>query len=48
MILRKFYPNRLKLALGFMLIIAIVFSVFTLLPKKQRDLITKPYHIYRD
>ena len=41
--LRKFYPNRLKLALGFMLIIATVFSAFTLLPKNQQEVITKPF-----
>lgn len=41
--LRKFYPNRLKRALGFMLIIASAFAVFTLLPEKQRELITSPY-----
>jgi protein TonB len=41
--LRKFYPNRLKLALGFMFIIAISFSAFTLIPEKRNTLITKPY-----
>ena len=41
--LRKFYPNRLKLALGFMLIIATVFSAFTLLPKNQQEIVTKPF-----
>ena len=41
--LRKFYPNRLKLALGFMLIIATVFSAFTLLPKNQQEVVTKPF-----
>lgn len=35
--LRKFYPNRLKLALGFMFIIAIIFSAFTLVPEKAID-----------
>ena len=39
--LRKFYPNRLKLALGVMFIIAIVFSAFTLIPKKVNDVIIK-------
>lgn len=34
--LRKFYPSRLKLALGFMFIIAIAFSAFTLLPVKRK------------
>lgn len=43
--LRKFYPNRLKLALGFMFIIAMAFSAFTLLPAKNEHLITKPYEI---
>ena len=33
--LRKFYPNRLKLALGFMFIAAAAFSAFTFLPKKK-------------
>ena len=33
--LRKFYNNRIKMALGIMLIIAFGFSAFTLLPKKQ-------------
>ncbi len=41
--LRKFYPNRLKLALGFMFITAISFSAFTFIPKKDRSVITKPY-----
>ena len=41
--LRKFYPNRLKLALGFMFIIAISFSAFTLIPKKDNAVVTKPY-----
>lgn len=41
--LRKFYPNRIKYALGLMLIIAIAFATFILLPKEQRDLITRPY-----
>ena len=43
--LRKYYPNRLKLALGFMLIIAMAFSAFTLLPNKDEHVITKPYEI---
>ena len=43
--LRKFYPNRLKLALGFMFIIAMAFSAFTILPKKANNIITKPYEI---
>ncbi len=43
--LRKYYPNRLKLALGFMLIIAAAFSAFTLLPNKDEHVITKPYEI---
>ncbi len=41
--LRKFYHNRLKQALGFMLLLAIAFAMFTLLPEKQRELITSPY-----
>lgn len=41
--LRKFYPDRLKLALGFMFIIAIAFSAFTLIPKKDNTVLAKPY-----
>jgi periplasmic protein TonB len=41
--LRKFYPNRLKLALGFMFITTIAFSAFTFIPKKDNGVITKPY-----
>jgi len=41
--LRKFYPNRIKKALVFMLIIVAAFSVFTLLPKKQKDIITRSF-----
>ncbi len=37
--LRKFYPNRLKMALGGMFIIAMAFSAFTLLPKKENNVI---------
>ncbi len=33
--LRKFYAHRLKTALGFMMLIAIAFSAFTLLPQKS-------------
>jgi periplasmic protein TonB len=42
--LRKFYPSRLKLALGFMLIAAAAFSAFTLMPEKKHvlTLITCP------
>jgi periplasmic protein TonB len=36
--LRKFYPDRLKLSLGFMLIVATAFSAFTLMPEKKHDL----------
>lgn len=43
--LRKFYPNRLKLALGFMFITAIVFSAFTFLPKMENTIIAKTYVI---
>ncbi|MEO6254732.1 MAG: energy transducer TonB [Ferruginibacter sp.] len=43
--LRKFYPNRLKLALGLMLIVAATFSAFTLLPEKSGPVITRPYEI---
>ena len=41
--LRKFYPNRLKTALGFMFITAISFSAFTFIPKKDKGVIVKPY-----
>lgn len=41
--LRKLYPGRLKLALGFMFIIAILFSAFTLLPNKKN---INPEEIY--
>lgn len=34
--LRKFYPGRLKLALGFMFTAAVAFSAFTLLPEKRK------------
>jgi len=34
--LRKYYPSRIKTALGIMFIIAIGFSAFTLLPAKKR------------
>lgn len=42
-ILRKFYPNRLKLALGLMLITALAFSAFTLIPGKDKVVKTRPY-----
>ena len=35
-ILRKFYPNRIKIAVGLMLIIAAVFATLTLLPSAQK------------
>jgi periplasmic protein TonB len=41
--LRKYYPNRLKLSLGFMFITAISFSAFTFLPESQRTIITGVY-----
>jgi len=41
--LRKFYPNRLKIALGLMFITAITFSAFTLLPKKDNRIIALEY-----
>jgi len=43
--LRKFYPNRLKLALGFMFITAIIFSAFTLIPKKDKQVAVIVYDI---
>ena len=41
--LRKFYNNRIKMALGIMLIIAFGFSAFTLLDKTQTLIRTIPY-----
>lgn len=41
--LRKFYPNRLKLALVFMFIIAAAFSAFTLLPEKGKITLDRVY-----
>ena len=43
--LRKFYPNRLKLALGFMFITAISFSAFTFIPKKEKEEVVRVYDI---
>ncbi len=43
--LRKFYPNRLKRALGFMLFIALAFSVLTLVSPQKKGVISKPYDI---
>ncbi len=43
--LRKFYPNRLKTALGFMFITAISFSAFTLISKKDKEVTVKVYDI---
>ena len=43
--LRKFYPNRLKLALGFMFITAISFSAFTFIPKKEKEVVVRVYDI---
>ena len=42
--LRKFYGNRLKLALGFMLVIATGFAAFTLLPDKARVALERIYN----
>lgn len=39
--LRKFYPGRLKIALGFMFITAIAFSAFTLLPERDNKMVSK-------
>jgi len=38
--LRKFYPGRLKLALGFMFAAAVAFSAFSLLPEKRKGMAT--------
>lgn len=35
-ILRKFYPNRIKIAVGLMFVIAAVFATLTLIPKAQQ------------
>ena len=35
--LRKFYPGRLKIALGFMFITAMAFSAFTLIPANKKN-----------
>lgn len=43
--LRKFYPNRLKLSLGFMFITAISFSAFTLIPGKEKEVTVKVFDI---
>jgi len=43
--LRKFYPNRLKLALGGIFVIAIAFSAFTSMPPKKQLMITGHYEI---
>jgi protein TonB len=41
--LRKFYPNRLKLSLGFMFIIALGMVAFTLLPDKAKRVVGRIY-----
>ncbi|HMI78883.1 MAG TPA: energy transducer TonB [Ferruginibacter sp.] len=43
--LRKFYPNRLKLALGLMLLAAAAFSAFTFLPEKENPVMARNYEI---
>lgn len=43
--LRKFYPGRLKMALGLMFIVAMAFSAFTLLPEKPKTMVSAPYVI---
>lgn len=43
--LRKYYDNRLKRALGLMLLMATAFIAFTLLPKREREIIAKPFQI---
>jgi periplasmic protein TonB len=43
--LRKFYPNRLKLALGFMFLVAITFSAFTFIPKNANRIVGSIYEI---
>lgn len=43
--LRKYYPGRIKIAIGFMFIISIAFSAFTLLLKKESVHVSKPYVI---
>ena len=41
--LRKFYPGRIKIAIGAMLVIAIAFSVATLLPPQNKLIKTRQY-----
>jgi protein TonB len=43
--LRKFYPNRLKLALGLMFLVAAAFSAFTFIPKKANRIVGSIYEI---
>lgn len=43
--LRKFYPDRLKLALGLVFLAAIAFSVLSFIPQKNKVVITTPYTI---
>ena len=43
--LRKFYPGRLKLALGLVFITAAAFSAFTFLPKKNKEIPVRDYKI---
>lgn len=41
--LRKFYPDRLKLALGLVFLAAIAFSALAFIPKKDKVIITTPF-----
>lgn len=43
--LRKFYPSRLKIALGLMFFVAIAFSAFTLMPKKNKTVVARIFEI---
>jgi periplasmic protein TonB len=43
--LRKFYPNRLKLALALMFLVAAAFSAFTFIPKKVNRIVGSIYEI---
>jgi protein TonB len=43
--LRKFYPDRLKLALGLMFLLTIFFSAFTFMPKKTNRISGRVYDI---
>lgn len=43
--LRKFYPNRLKLALGFVFLATLAFSAFAFVPEKNNKVSAKLYRV---